>query len=244
MGGVELRAARLFNKDSGRAFITAFDHGSTVGPRAGSEAAVDVISRIISGNPDGILMAPGIMKQAGHLFGFRGAPAPIVRADWIFNHDSMQALPAPLQDREQGEHYRVICTPEQARNMGAEAAQMVAARQVSKKTPRTYGDYRQMRKNEELDSVHVATPDQWHALAMIAAVQAGEWLHAIAAGVVPHEHLLGEIGEVLLGDIAGRIHKDDITVYKSLGHTAQDLATADTILRMARASGQYPELPW
>ena len=50
--------------------------------------------------------------------------------------------------------------------------------------------------------------------------------------------------EVLLGDIAGRIHKDDITVYKSLGHTAQDLATADTILRMARASGQYPELPW
>ena len=69
-----------------------------------------------------------------------------------------------------------------------------------------------------------------------AAVQAGEWLHAIAAGVVSHEHLLGEIGEVLLGDIAGRIHKDDITVYKSLGHTAQDLATA-------RASGQYPELP-
>ena len=39
MGGVELRAARLFNKESGRAFITAFDHGSTVGPRAGSEAA-------------------------------------------------------------------------------------------------------------------------------------------------------------------------------------------------------------
>lgn len=59
------------------------------------------------------------------------------------------------------------------RNMVAEAAQMVAARQVSKKTPRTYGDYRQMLKNEELDIVHVATPDHWHALAMIAAVQAG-----------------------------------------------------------------------
>ena len=124
MGGVELRAARLFNKDSGRAFITAFDHGSTVGPRPGSENAVEVIERIISGNPDGILMAPGIMKQAGHLFGFRGAPAPIVRADWIFNHDSMKALPAPLQDREQGEHYRVVCTPEQALNMGAEALTM------------------------------------------------------------------------------------------------------------------------
>lgn len=44
--------------------------------------------------------------------------------------------------------------------------------------------------------------------------------------------------------IAGGLHKDDITVYKSLGHTAQDLVTADAVLRMARASGQYPELPW
>jgi ornithine cyclodeaminase len=77
-----------------------------------------------------------------------------------------------------------------------------------------------------------------------AAVQAGEWLHALAAGVVSHDHLRGEIGEVLLGDVAGREHKDDITVYKSLGHTAQDLATAEAIVRMARASGQYPELPW
>ncbi|MFT4040346.1 MAG: hypothetical protein QM692_19355 [Thermomicrobiales bacterium] len=124
MGGVELRAARLFNKETGNAFITAFDHGSTVGPRAGSEDAVAVIERIIGGGPDGILMAPGIMKQAAHLFGFRGAPAPIVRGDWIFNHDSMKALPTRLQDTAQGEHYRVICTPEVALNMGAEALTM------------------------------------------------------------------------------------------------------------------------
>ncbi|MEO8544358.1 MAG: ornithine cyclodeaminase family protein [Burkholderiaceae bacterium] len=77
-----------------------------------------------------------------------------------------------------------------------------------------------------------------------ASVQAGEWLHALAGGVVSQGHLLGEVGEVLLGDVAGREHKDDITVYKSLGHTAQDLATADAVLRMARASGEYPELPW
>ena len=57
--------------------------------------------------------------------------------------------------------------------MLAEAAKMVAARQVSKKTPRTYGDYREMLKREKLDIVHIATPDHWHALAMIAAVKAG-----------------------------------------------------------------------
>lgn len=77
-----------------------------------------------------------------------------------------------------------------------------------------------------------------------AAVQAGEWLHATAAGVVRADHLQGEIGEVLLGDVRGRLHKEDVTVYKSLGHAAQDLATADAVLRMARASGQYPELAW
>jgi len=59
------------------------------------------------------------------------------------------------------------------RNMLAEAAEMVAARQSSKKTPRTYSDYREMLKAEQLDIVHVATPDHWHALAMIAAVTAG-----------------------------------------------------------------------
>jgi predicted dehydrogenase len=57
--------------------------------------------------------------------------------------------------------------------MLAEAAEMVAARQASKKKPRTYGDYREMLKREELDIVHIATPDHWHALAMIAAVKAG-----------------------------------------------------------------------
>ncbi|MFZ2146031.1 MAG: Gfo/Idh/MocA family oxidoreductase [Sedimentisphaerales bacterium] len=59
------------------------------------------------------------------------------------------------------------------RKILAEAAEMVAARQASKKKPRTYGDYREMLKREELDIVHVATPDHWHALAMIAAVKAG-----------------------------------------------------------------------
>lgn len=57
--------------------------------------------------------------------------------------------------------------------MLTEAAEMVAARQTSKKKPRTYGDYREMLKREQLDIVHVATPDHWHALAMIAAVKAG-----------------------------------------------------------------------
>ena len=55
----------------------------------------------------------------------------------------------------------------------AEAAQMVAERQASKKTPRTYGDYREMLKEKDLDLVLIATPDHWHALPMIEAVKSG-----------------------------------------------------------------------
>src|SRR5437868_5393711 len=57
--------------------------------------------------------------------------------------------------------------------MLSNAADMVATRQKSKKKPRTYGDYREMLKEKDLDIVLVGTPDHWHALAMIAAVEAG-----------------------------------------------------------------------
>src|SRR5436305_1852408 len=59
------------------------------------------------------------------------------------------------------------------KRMLAEAAQLVASRQASKKTPRTFSDYREMLKQKDLDLVLIGTPDHWHALPMIAAAQAG-----------------------------------------------------------------------
>ena len=53
------------------------------------------------------------------------------------------------------------------------AAAMVAQRQRSGATPRTFPDYREMLGQRNLDVVLVATPDHWHALPAIAAMQAG-----------------------------------------------------------------------
>jgi predicted dehydrogenase len=59
------------------------------------------------------------------------------------------------------------------RAMLADAAQQVASRQLSRKTPRTYADYRKMLAEKDLDLVLIATPDHWHALPFIEAVKAG-----------------------------------------------------------------------
>lgn len=54
-----------------------------------------------------------------------------------------------------------------------EAAGIVAGRQRSRQRPRTFADYREMLRPRDLDIVLIATPDHWHALPMIAAVEAG-----------------------------------------------------------------------
>ena len=59
------------------------------------------------------------------------------------------------------------------KKMLAEAADIVASRQKSGKKPRTFGDYRKMLDEKDLDIVLIATPDHWHALPMIAACEAG-----------------------------------------------------------------------
>src|SRR4051812_19555236 len=59
------------------------------------------------------------------------------------------------------------------KKMVEEAAELVSTRQLSKKKPRTYHDYREMLKEKDLDMVLIAPPDHWHALPMIAACQAG-----------------------------------------------------------------------
>ena len=70
-----------------------------------------------------------------------------------------------------------------------------------------------------------------------AMEQAGELLGAIAAGIVGRDHVLGEIGEVLSGAVAGRVDDADVTIYKSLGVAAQDLAAASVVLQRAEALG-------
>ncbi len=56
--------------------------------------------------------------------------------------------------------------------------------------------------------------------------QGAEFLRAKQAGLIGDSHIVAEIGQVLAGEIEGRRSAEEITVYKSLGHVVQDLASA------------------
>ena len=59
--------------------------------------------------------------------------------------------------------------------------------------------------------------------------QGAEFLKAKESGLIGDDHIVAEIGQVLAGDIEGRRSDTEITVYKSLGHVAQDLAAAQAL---------------
>ena len=89
----------------------------------------------------------------------------------------------------------------------------------------------------ELDSAAVARSRMFVDLREGAIAQAGEFQMARDEGAIDEGHILGEIGEVALGQVAGRTHPDDVTLYKSLGLVVQDLASAHHVYQKGQDQG-------
>ena len=68
-------------------------------------------------------------------------------------------------------------------------------------------------------------------------LEAGDWLRARETAAVGPDHIAGEIGEVATGTKAGRTSAAEITLFRSLGVAAEDLAAAAYVLDQARAKG-------
>jgi ornithine cyclodeaminase len=100
------------------------------------------------------------------------------------------------------------------------------------------------RNAREADDEVVARSRFFVDLKASALAEAGEWYHAQQAGRVGEAHILAEIGEVLEGRAAGRITSTDVTVYKSVGMAAQDLASAQAIYERALIEGIGTHVPF
>jgi predicted dehydrogenase len=110
------------------------------------------------------------------------------------------------------------------KKMLAEAADMVAERQASNKKPRTYGDYRALLKEKDLDIVIVGTPDHWHALPMIAAVEAG-------ADVYVQKPISVDVVEGQAMVAAARKHQRVVQVGTQRRSTPHIIEARDTIIK-------------
>lgn len=115
MGGADLRLKRLFGRGSGRSYIVAIDHGLTFGAQTGNDRGIEGVENSLEGQPDGVLISPGMLARTGHLFGHRGAPSPILRTDFIGNDERLKPY---------GDLHRVLCSPADAARLGADAVVM------------------------------------------------------------------------------------------------------------------------
>jgi len=67
--------------------------------------------------------------------------------------------------------------------------------------------------------------------------EAGDLLLPIREGAIDEQHIVGEIGQVLAGEVPRRGGDAEITLYKSLGIVAQDLFTAAYVHARALEKG-------
>jgi ornithine cyclodeaminase len=75
-----------------------------------------------------------------------------------------------------------------------------------------------------------------------ALKEAGDILIPLQAKEIRESHILGEIALVHLDEVPGRVCDEDITVYKSLGNAAQDLAAAYAVYLEACKKGKTQKL--
>jgi len=60
--------------------------------------------------------------------------------------------------------------------------------------------------------------------------EAGDLIQPLEAGLIEKNHIKGEIGELVMRRISGRISQGEITLFKSVGNAAQDLAIAGALV--------------
>ena len=72
--------------------------------------------------------------------------------------------------------------------------------------------------------------------------ESGEYRAAADAGAIGPEHILAELGDVLVGAHPGRTSDGELTLFKSLGLAVEDLAAAELVVARARAEGAGTEV--
>jgi ornithine cyclodeaminase len=228
----------LFDRDSGEVVCIA-DAGAVTHRRT---AAASAVATQALARPDASRLAifgPGAQGWT-HIEAIARVRDLTDVAIWGRSADSAKAFAARAAAAT-GLPVRAVEDPREA----AEGADIICTTSGAS-TPILLGDWVRPGTHVNLvGSSHAGPVEVDHALVLKSryiadsrrsVLAAGaEFLEAKQAGLIDDDHIVAEIGEVLLGRVAGRTFDEDVTLYKSLGHVVQDLAAAGYI--HARATG-------
>ena len=74
--------------------------------------------------------------------------------------------------------------------------------------------------------------------------EAGDLILPLREGIIREAHVLGELGELILGTIPGRERPEEVTLFKSVGIAVQDAAAAWECYRNAVRLGIGTDIEW
>jgi ornithine cyclodeaminase/alanine dehydrogenase-like protein (mu-crystallin family) len=94
-----------------------------------------------------------------------------------------------------------------------------------------------VRRFRELDEEAVRRSRLYADYMPMLMAEGGDYLAALRSGAITADHVIGEVGDVLLGQKPGRESAQDITLFKSLGIVAEDLSAAQYALQQAADRG-------
>jgi ornithine cyclodeaminase/alanine dehydrogenase-like protein (mu-crystallin family) len=96
----------------------------------------------------------------------------------------------------------------------------------------------------ELDAKTIAAASLFADARESLVNEGGDYLFAVREAGVGPDHIRAELGEILIGAGQGRRSADELTVFKSLGLAAEDLAAAELVYARARETGRGAAVPW
>lgn len=76
-----------------------------------------------------------------------------------------------------------------------------------------------------------------------ALEDAGSFIHALKANEITEDHLYGELGDVVAGNLPGRESDDEITVFDSAGTAIETVSAAYMLYQRAEAEGLGTRFP-
>lgn len=94
------------------------------------------------------------------------------------------------------------------------------------------------REMQELDEYIVKSADRVFVDSKEAVLaESGDFILPIEKGIINKDKITGELGEVILGKLKGRESDEQITLFKTVGISVQDVVTASKIYKKALEKG-------